>query len=233
MDLKTTNVYVLQLKEGRFYIGRSQNVIQRYQEHLDGEERASAFTKAYPVEKLLETYENVSVFMEHAIVLEYMSRFNPLNVRGGKYNTLLLSKHDQEEIQRELAMGQNLCFKCNSKEHLIKDCPEKAKEVEEKKKAYEEKKRAMEEKKKRQMERKKKEKEQLFSSKVRCFLCKQVGHFISKCPLKFSKSFVLGAPRPITHRQTIKQVTCYKCGRIGHLASACFAKTKLQQKDQT
>lgn len=33
--MATTNIYVLQLEGGRYYIGKSDNVMIRYQQHLD------------------------------------------------------------------------------------------------------------------------------------------------------------------------------------------------------
>ena len=39
------NIYILKLKGGRYYIGKSDNVIKRYEQHVNG--YGSAWTKKY------------------------------------------------------------------------------------------------------------------------------------------------------------------------------------------
>ena len=41
--MATTNVYVLELAEGKYYIGSSKNVTKRYQQHVSGY-KGSAWT---------------------------------------------------------------------------------------------------------------------------------------------------------------------------------------------
>ena len=43
--MSNTNVYVLRLEGGRYYIGKSDNVMNRYQQHLGGS--GSAWTRKY------------------------------------------------------------------------------------------------------------------------------------------------------------------------------------------
>ena len=55
----STTIYVLKLQGGKYYLGKSDNVMKRYQDHLNGS--GSAWTKRY---KLGKTFENVSPFEE-------------------------------------------------------------------------------------------------------------------------------------------------------------------------
>ena len=44
-SMEKTNIYVLKLQGGRYYVGKSQDVIGRYKQHMDG--KGSAWTKKY------------------------------------------------------------------------------------------------------------------------------------------------------------------------------------------
>ena len=47
-----TNIYILRLEGGKYYVGKSDNPTKRYQEHLNGS--GSAWTKKYPPISVLE-----------------------------------------------------------------------------------------------------------------------------------------------------------------------------------
>ena len=43
--MSTTNIYILRLQGGRYYVGKSDNVLDRYQQHYNG--NGSAWTNKY------------------------------------------------------------------------------------------------------------------------------------------------------------------------------------------
>ena len=57
----TTNIYVLRLEGGRYYVGKTDNVPQRFQQHLQGQ--GSTWTKKYKPVSLVKTIKNVSAFV--------------------------------------------------------------------------------------------------------------------------------------------------------------------------
>ena len=77
----TTNIYVLKLEGNRYYVGKAQDPMRRYQEHMNGE--GSAWTRRYPAVSLEETRTGVSPFEEDKVTKEYMAKYGIDKVRGG------------------------------------------------------------------------------------------------------------------------------------------------------
>ena len=71
--MSKTNIYVLRLAGGNFYIGKSNNIMSRYQDHLSG--NGSDWTRKYKPVALDKTFDNVSPFEEDKITKEYMSKY--------------------------------------------------------------------------------------------------------------------------------------------------------------
>jgi predicted GIY-YIG superfamily endonuclease len=115
-----TNIYVLRLEGGRYYIGKSADVMNRYQEHLNGS--GSAWTRKYRPVSLEKTIENVSAFEEDKVTKEYMSKYGIDKVRGGSYVEVKLSEFHTAAIKMELWAAKDLCTQCGRKGHFVKDC---------------------------------------------------------------------------------------------------------------
>ena len=60
----STNIYILSLEGGNYYVGKSDNPAQRFIQHINGE--GSAWTKKHRPLKLLNIHENASPFDEIA-----------------------------------------------------------------------------------------------------------------------------------------------------------------------
>jgi hypothetical protein len=95
------------LEGGRYYIGRSDDVIKRYQQHSSG--LGSAWTKKYKPVRILDTIKNVSPFDEDKITKEYMAKYGIENVRGGSYVEIELSELQTEALKIELWQAKDLC----------------------------------------------------------------------------------------------------------------------------
>ena len=118
--MATTNIYVLRLQGGKYYVGKSDNVVKRYQQHLAGS--GSAWTKLHRPVSLVKTIENVSPFQEDAITKEYMAKYGTENVRGGSYVQLDLDDFQKETLNREKWGAKDLCTQCGRSGHFVKDC---------------------------------------------------------------------------------------------------------------
>ena len=115
-----TSIYVLRLEGGRYYIGKSDNVMNRYQQHLNG--NGSAWTRKYKPVSFERTIENVSPFEEDKITKEYMSKYGIDKVRGGSYVEVELSEFHIDALQMEIWAAKDLCTQCGRSGHFIKDC---------------------------------------------------------------------------------------------------------------
>ena len=118
--MSTTNIYILRLEGGRYYVGKSDNVMNRYQQHLNG--GGSAWTRKYKPISLVKTIENASPFEEDRYVKEYMNKFGIQNVRGGSYVELNLSEFHMEALKMEIWAAKDNCTQCGRPGHFVKNC---------------------------------------------------------------------------------------------------------------
>jgi predicted GIY-YIG superfamily endonuclease len=118
--MSTTNIYVLRLAGGRYYVGKADSIEQRYAQHLSG--RGSAWTKLHKPIGIDKTFERVSPFEEDKITKEYMSKYGIDNVRGGLYVEIELPDSLRETLQREIWAAKDVCTRCGRQGHFVKDC---------------------------------------------------------------------------------------------------------------
>ena len=116
----STTIYVLRLEGGHYYIGKSDNVAARYQQHLNG--KGSAWTKKYPPISLVKTIKGASPFDEDKITKEYMLKYGIDNVRGGSYVQIELSPFHMDALNMEIRGATDLCTQCGRAGHFVKDC---------------------------------------------------------------------------------------------------------------
>jgi predicted GIY-YIG superfamily endonuclease len=118
--MQKTNIYILKLKRGHFYVGKSDNVKQRVDNHFKG--KGCEWTKCHKPIKLVKTIKNVSHFEEDMQVKILMSKHGIDKVRGGSYNQIELNDTQIECLNNELNMAANKCLRCGRNTHFIKDC---------------------------------------------------------------------------------------------------------------
>lgn len=114
------NIYVLRLEGGKYYIGKTTDVIQRYQEHLAGQ--GAAFTKRHPPVALEATFPETSPFDEDKTTKEYMLKYGVDNVRGGAYVLDTLTKGQVEALKLEFRAAKDRCIKCGGTGHYADKC---------------------------------------------------------------------------------------------------------------
>ena len=114
------SIYILNLQSGRYYIGKSNDVIKRYNQHFNG--NGSAWTKKYKPISIEKIIENVSAFEEDKITKEYMSIYGIDKVRGGSYVQMELSDFHIECLNMEIWGANNKCTRCGRSNHFIKNC---------------------------------------------------------------------------------------------------------------
>ena len=117
--MSNTNIYVLRLKGGRYYVGKSNNVMNRYQQHLNG--NGSSWTRKYKPVSLEKTIKNISPFEEDKITKEYMSKYGIDKVRGGSYVEMELSEFHMDALKMEIWAANDLCAQCGRSGHFVRD----------------------------------------------------------------------------------------------------------------
>lgn len=114
------HIYILKLKEGKYYIGKTNNIEKRWNEHITG--NGSGFTKKYKPISLIKTMKSISYFDEDKYVKEYMSKYGIDNVRGGTYSNIDLDDNCIAVLEKEIRHSKNECMRCGRDTHFIKDC---------------------------------------------------------------------------------------------------------------
>lgn len=114
------NIYVLLLKGGYYYVGKTANISDRIVAHVNGE--GSLWTKLHPVKTLQKVYIEESIFDEDKITLEYMSTYGIEKVRGGTFSSVTLSSDCVNVIESMICHAKNLCFKCRGEGHFASMC---------------------------------------------------------------------------------------------------------------
>jgi predicted GIY-YIG superfamily endonuclease len=80
IDSNKDYIYVLKLVDDRYYIGRSQNIVQRIEDHFSG--NGSIYTKRYKPLNVVEIVEEKTIDDEKNKTIEYIEKYTWEKVRG-------------------------------------------------------------------------------------------------------------------------------------------------------
>ena len=195
--MSNTNIYILQLEGGRYYIGKSDNVMNRYQQHLNG--GGAAWTRKYKPVSLIKTIENVSSFEEDKFTKEYMSKYGIDKVRGGSYVEIELSEFHTAALKMEIWAAKDLCTQCGRAGHFVKNCYA-ASDASGKKIEYE-------------------DEDEHEDEEVDVWGCEY-------CDRTFTTAFGCGVHEKsckVKKQKPVKKGTCYRCGNTSHYSPDCYA----------
>ena len=113
-------IYILKLRGGKYYIGKTRNIERRWEEHITG--RGTGWTKKHIPISLIKTIKSTSQFDEDKYVKEYIAKYGIENVRGGTYSNVVLDANSIAILETEIRHSKNLCTRCGRDSHYIKDC---------------------------------------------------------------------------------------------------------------
>ena len=214
-----TNIYILQLEGGNYYVGKSDNPAQRFIQHING--KGASWTKKHRPLKLLKIIPNASGFDEDKHVKELMAKYGINKVRGGTYVQDKVTAAQEEMLKKEIRGATDCCTRCGKEGHFIASCWAK-KEAANKNIEEEE-----EENYKVIIVDKVRYWHEINSDKIYKYISKdKIGNLIGT--LQKSKTSTKKAKSPAKKPNSPAKKSggaCYRCGRTSHWSPDCYATT--------
>jgi predicted GIY-YIG superfamily endonuclease len=115
-------IYTLQLEQGKYYIGKTNNPKFRLENHFNS--NGSEWTKIYKPIKLLELIPNCDDYDENKFTEKYMDKYGINNVRGGSFVSIKLNKATKDILTQKSYGTNDKCFVCGKGGHFAKECEE-------------------------------------------------------------------------------------------------------------
>lgn len=116
-------IYVLQLTNSKWYVGRTTDVTRRLREHVSGGDYCPAWIKHHPVLGLHSSRVQTSPFDEEMVTKEYMLIYGIDQVRGAKYVKLRLPVEQIRELYTSFAsLSHTTCQRCCRPGHVANGC---------------------------------------------------------------------------------------------------------------
>lgn len=113
-------LYVLKLEGEKYYVGKTDNLNQRYLAHVSGS--GASWTRTHKPVSIHEVRPVKDAYDESNATKEYMKKYGIDNVRGGPYCELSISDDVKFILLRELRGAEDSCYKCGSTDHFAQTC---------------------------------------------------------------------------------------------------------------
>ena len=117
-------IYILELAQGRVYVGHSSDTRRRMHQHLAGQ--GSAFTKAFPptgvILPRLGCVSGSAEAAERDETLRYMFLRGIQVVRGWKYTRVYMAEDEVQDAEENIRELYDLCRRCGHPGHFVSQC---------------------------------------------------------------------------------------------------------------
>ena len=113
-------IYILELANNKYYVGKTANVKQRFAQHCAG--KGSEWTRLHKPKRVVQYIQCDDPMAEDIYTKKYMRRWGIENVRGGSYSQVALFDWQVKSLEHEFKTTRDRCFKCGMSGHFAKDC---------------------------------------------------------------------------------------------------------------
>jgi predicted GIY-YIG superfamily endonuclease len=120
MATSGARLYVLELENGKYYVGTTHNLQRRFQEHVDG--AGSVWTRQHAPVAIERSVAVDGPLHEDRVTKELMFKHGINNVRGGSYCRIELDDGQKQSLTTELRSATGVCFKCGRTGHFAAQC---------------------------------------------------------------------------------------------------------------
>ena len=105
------NIYVLKLKSGKYYVGKTNHTFQRFNQHHTGS--GAKWTKKYPVVDLFDFHHGMKDSDENKITIQMMKKYGVKNVRGGSWTKVNMSQNEIQKLESRINRRRSVKRKAN------------------------------------------------------------------------------------------------------------------------
>jgi hypothetical protein len=113
-------IYILQLQQGKYYVGKTTNPTFRLDQHFTSS--GSAWTKKYKPMSLLELIPNCDDYDEDKHTIKCMDKYGINNVRGGSFCEIKLSDNNILTLNQMITGVNDKCYICGKDDHFASNC---------------------------------------------------------------------------------------------------------------
>jgi len=113
-------IYILELENGKYYVGRTVNADLRIDKHFN--HNGSYWTAKHKPRKVIRIMNNCNIYDEDKYTLQMMAQYGVDNVRGGSFTKIILPDNEIEVITKMINNANDHCFNCYEN-HFVRDCP--------------------------------------------------------------------------------------------------------------
>ncbi|MDE0954595.1 MAG: GIY-YIG nuclease family protein [Candidatus Poseidoniales archaeon] len=121
------NIYVLKLKSGKYYVGKTNHTFQRFNQHQTGS--GAKWTKTYPVVDLFAFHHAMKDSDENKITVQMMKKYGVKNVRGGSWTKVNMTQNEINKLESKINKRRTVkrrksksCSRCGRSSHTISSC---------------------------------------------------------------------------------------------------------------